>query len=185
VHVAQHEVIKDILADPFARRVFEDIYSEIHKKTTKPTADTKNTISSQQNYTDPTQAKPSSKIPPTQTPWVWPSFTAKSTQVENKSSPKSIAKDNPKSISNKLRNWILHQIDDKQTFVIPAKRLFPGARVRLQIRQGFSASLTTIDITLPTDFSPNSPIRLKGLGKKLGKWHGDLYLTLKAQSETV
>ena len=71
------------------------------------------------------------------------------------------------------------QIDEEQELFFPAANLFPGARIRLQIRHGFSGELRTVDITLPQDFAPGKPIRLKGMGKKLGRWQGDLYLTFQ------
>ena len=33
-------------------------------------------------------------------------------------------------------------------------------------------------MTLPADFTPGKPVRLKGLGKRVGPWQGDLYLTI-------
>ena len=53
-----------------------------------------------------------------------------------------------------------------------------GRRVRLQIRRGLSGELHTVEITLPLDFAVGKPVRLRGLGKRVGPWQGDLYLTL-------
>ncbi len=48
----------------------------------------------------------------------------------------------------------------------------------MQIRQGLSEDLRTVEITLPPDFTIGKPVRLKGLGKRVGPWQGDLYLTI-------
>lgn len=50
--------------------------------------------------------------------------------------------------------------------------------MRLQIRRGLSGELHTVEITLPPDFAVGKPVRLRGLGKRVGPWQGDLYLTL-------
>ncbi len=173
VYAAQHEVIQDILADPFARRVFEDIYSEIRKNQNETNKDETNKAA---NNAAQTNNKAADNKPKEQKSTIWPSFSGKNTE-------KNSAKNS--GFSGKIKNWMQNQIDDEQEFHIPARRLFPGARIRLQIRQGLSEAPKTIDITLPPDFSPDVPIRLKGLGKKVGKWQGDLYLTLKATPDKV
>ncbi len=145
---AKEDVLRDLLHDPFARRVFEDIYSEVHK----------------QNQ----EAPPPSPPPP-------PPSTAK---VDTKRfQDLHIAN----SISGKVKGWLRQQIDDEQRIIIQASSLFPGARLRLQIRRGLSEALSTIEIILPKDFIPGKPIRLRGLGKKVGKWQGDLYLTIQSK----
>lgn len=73
------------------------------------------------------------------------------------------------------------QIDEEQELFFPASNLFPGAHIRLQIRQGLSHTPKTIEVTLPPDFSIGKPIRLRGMGKKIGHWQGDLYLTLRVK----
>jgi molecular chaperone DnaJ len=40
----------------------------------------------------------------------------------------------------------------------------------------------TLEVTLPPDFAPGRPIRLKGLGRHFGPWKGDLYLHLLAKA---
>jgi molecular chaperone DnaJ len=59
--------------------------------------------------------------------------------------------------------------------------LKPGARIRLQIRRGLSEEVSTVDLTLPQDYAAGKPVRLKGLGRRIGRWQGDLYLTLVAK----
>ncbi len=85
------------------------------------------------------------------------------------------------SFSSKIKGWFRHQIDDEQTIKMPAQTLFAGARIRLQIRRGLSEELSTVEITLPKEFVVGKPFRLRGLGKKVGKWQGDLYLTIQSK----
>ena len=65
---------------------------------------------------------------------------------------------------------------------IPAASLLPGTKIRVGIKHGFgNAKATTIVVTLPGDFVGGRPIRLKGLGRKLGPLTGDLYLRVLAK----
>lgn len=160
LYTEQQEVLRDILNDPFARRVFEDIYSEIRKKG-KPGPKT--------------VSKPASPKPmPSR-----PSKGLGDLLHHNWGLPKSPI-DFSQGMGGAVKNWLRSQIDEEQTFHLPAARLFPGARIRLQIRRGLSDSLTTVEVTLPPDFAVGKPIRLKGMGKKVGRWQGDLYLRLMA-----
>lgn len=156
VYTEHQEVLHDILSDPFARRVFEDIYSEIRKNVPSPSP-------------------------------------APSPSVKKKSAPSPLSNllnwgqrrinlEFSNGIGGALKSWLRNQIDEEQLFELPAKRLIPGARIRLQIRHGFSDEVTTLDITLPPDFKPEKPVRLKGMGKKLGHWQGDLYLRFSAKA---
>ena len=77
-----------------------------------------------------------------------------------------------------VKDWLRRQIDEEQSLTLPTARLAPGRRVRLQIRRGLSGELHTVEITLPPDFAVGKPVRLRGLGKRVGPWQGDLYLTL-------
>lgn len=160
LYTEQQEVLRDILNDPFARRVFEDIYSEIRKKG-KPGPKT---------ASKPTSPK---STPPR------PSKGIGELLHHNWGRSKSTV-DFSQGMGGAVKNWLRSQIDEEQTFHLPAARLFPGARIRLQIRRGLSESLTTVEVTLPPDFTAGKPIRLKGMGKKVGRWQGDLYLRLMA-----
>jgi molecular chaperone DnaJ len=73
------------------------------------------------------------------------------------------------------------QIDEEQTFHLPPSMLRPGARIRLQIRRGIGDEVSTVEIKLPKDYAAGKPVRLKGMGKRIGRWQGDLYLTLVAK----
>lgn len=165
VYAEQQEVLKDILNDAFARRVFEDIYSEIRKKT------------------PPKEEKPVRHAPQPKTRAVAadPPNLAGLKQLGRGWMQGNKAVDLSKSIGGSLKNWLRGQIDEEQVFELPAKRLAPGAKIRLQIRRGLSDEVTTLDVTLPPDFHPDKPIRLKGMGKKLGRWQGDLYLRFSSK----
>ncbi len=158
---AKEDVLRDLLHDPFARRVFEDIYSEVSKQ-----------ASSEPKATPPPPPPSSAPKPPTPPPVV---------EVDLGSSNNLSHFAN--NFSGKIMGWLKHQIDEKQSIKLPASALFAGAKVRLQIRQGLSEEVNTIEIVLPKDFVPGKPVRLRGLGKKVGKWQGDLYLTIECNKE--
>lgn len=80
-----------------------------------------------------------------------------------------------------VKGWFRRQIDDEQEVFMPSGMLRPGQKVRLQVRQGLSGELKTIELVLPADYSPSKPIRLKGLGKKIGSLQGDLYIKIIPQ----
>lgn len=164
VYAGQQEVLKDILNDAFARRVFEDIYSEIRKKT-----------SPGQEKTDRKEELRARAVTAEVPAFEGLKRLGRDWGRGNK------AVDFSRSIGGSLKNWLRGQIDEEQVFELPARRLAPGAKIRLQIRRGLSEELTTLDVTLPPDFHPDKPIRLKGMGKKLGRWQGDLYLRFSSK----
>jgi len=82
-------------------------------------------------------------------------------------------------VGHAVKGWLRGQIDQKQELFFPASQLHAGARIRLQIRSGLSGGHRTVEITLPQDFVVGKPVRLKGMGKKFGRWQGDLYLTFQ------
>lgn len=77
-----------------------------------------------------------------------------------------------------VKNMLLKQLDDEQTVVVPPTSLLPGAKLRVGVAQGMSEEPKTVEFTLPKDYSLGQPIRLKGLGRRIGPWKGDLYLRL-------
>ncbi len=182
VYTEQQEVLKDILNDPFARRVFEDIYSAIRQKGQAPpkvepvpkSAPNQNSGTSLGNIfgfgsrkaKQPAEPKPAAE----KTETFWDSLFAKA--------PSHDSKTGQKGVGHAMKDWLRGQIDDAQTVYFPASKLFPGARLRLQIRRGLSDELTVLDVVLPADFAVGKAIRLRGMGKKLGKMQGDMYLTL-------
>lgn len=157
---AEQDVLRDLLNDPFARRVFEDIYSELNRK--------------QADVQD--QAK---KDAPRPRPAVSPE--KKNTKLHQGNLAWGTSKwnmDFNKGVKGIVKDWLRRQIDEEQSLTLPAAKLAPGRHVRLQIRRGISGELHTVEITLPPDFSVGKPVRLRGLGKRVGPWQGDLYLTL-------
>lgn len=160
---AEQDVLRDLLNDPFARRVFEDIYSELNRKEEPPRKDT----------------APPPPPPP-------PGASAKRRpEPIRKERPRKIAplweKGQDKGVKGVVKDWLRRQIDEEQTLYLPAAHLAPGRKVRLQIRRGISDEVSSIEVTLPADFAIGKPVRLRGLGKKVGPWTGDLYLTINTR----
>ena len=85
-------------------------------------------------------------------------------------------------IAGEIYHQLRSQLDDEQTVHLPSASLLPGTRIRVGIRHGLgNAKPTMVEITLPPDFVVGRPIRLKGLGRRLGPWRGDLYLRFLAR----
>ncbi|WP_320170296.1 DnaJ domain-containing protein [Maridesulfovibrio sp.] len=143
----EEDVLKDILNDPFARQVFEDIYSQISK--------------------DRTVRKPSAPVQERKLNVSWGEKTA-SVDVSS-------------GIFDGIGSWMKGQMDDEQTVYFPASALHPGRTVRITVQQGIRKKTKTLEITLPRDFVIGRPIRLKGQGRKLGPFKGDLYLRILAK----
>ena len=160
---SEHDVLRDLLTDPFARRVFEDIYSELNRQ--------------QQEKAPPRQEEPAPEQPRPK-PAAAEKRTVKLHQSNLAWGTPKWNKDHSKGVTGMVKGWLRRQIDEEQTLALPSANLAPGKRVRLQIRQAISGELKTVDITLPPDFTVGKPIRLRGLGKRVGPWQGDLYLIL-------
>ena len=79
-----------------------------------------------------------------------------------------------------VKSWLRGQLDDEQTVSYPAHAVGPGKLLRLTVSSRFGDP-KTIEITLPPDFVVGRPVRLKGLGRKLGPFTGDLYLRVLAK----
>lgn len=139
----QEEILKDILNDPFAKQVFEDIFSKL-KRGADPES--------------PSTAPSSSK------------------NLDLSWGERTVSLDLGKGVVSAVKGWLARQFDDHQTVHMAAHALIPGTTLRVQIRHRFSPEPRTIDVTLPTDFVVGRPIRLKGLGRRLGPWTGDLFL---------
>lgn len=143
----QEEVLRDILNDPFAKQVFEDIFSKLKRGMDPGT-----------NPGEPVQSK----------------------SLKLKWGERSLNLDLGKGLVASVKDWAARQLDDSQTVRMPARSLIPGTTLRVQIKHRFSPEPRTIEVTLPKDFVVGRPIRLKGLGRRLGPWRGDLYLRLLA-----
>lgn len=143
----EEEVLKTILGDPFAKKVFEDIYSQIRKE--------------QPGYKGPLELK-KRKL---QLHW----------------GDRTLNLDFSKGLGGSVKSWFTHQMDHEQTVYFPAMNLLPGRKIRITVEQKFTKGPKTIEVSLPHDFVVGRPIRLKGLGKKLGPITGDLLLRILAK----
>lgn len=165
---SEHDVLRDLLTDPFARRVFEDIYSELNRQHQEETPQQEEAPSQKegpapgQPKEKPAAEKRNVKLHKSNLAWGTPKWN----------------KEHSKGVTGMVKGWLRRQIDEEQTLALPSANLAPGKRIRLQIRQALSGELKTVEITLPPDFAVGKPIRLRGLGKRVGPWQGDLYLII-------
>lgn len=160
----EEEVLRDLLADPFARQVFEDIYSQLRQG--KPSAPTGQRW---QPGANPFQSAKGQE----QTP-------AKRRRLNIQWGEKSLDLDMSKGVIGGIKGWMRGQLDHEQTVHYPAMALGPGRTLRLTVSSRFGDP-KTVEITLPPDFVVGRPIRLKGLGRKLGPFTGDLILRVLAR----
>jgi curved DNA-binding protein CbpA len=163
-HFREEEVLRDLLSDPFARQVFEDIYSQL--KHTRPGQ------ARQQRPAYSTPNPPQADKAPEPSP--------KRRKLEITWGDKSVGLDLSKGLVGGVKSWLKGQLDDEQTVSYPAHAVGPGKAVRLTISSRFGES-KTVEVTLPPDFVVGRPVRLKGLGRKLGPFTGDLYLRVLAK----
>ena len=149
----KEDVLGDILNDPFARRVFEDIYRYIQtEQKSKPSA-------------SPAGAATKKAATP-----------SKSVHIKKTGGPTR-----GNGFVGSIKGWLRKQIDEEQVLFLPGVSLIPGARVRLDIQHGLGGEVQTVEIILPPDFVPGKQVRLRGMGKRLGNWRGDLYVRIEAQ----
>ncbi|WP_419788422.1 molecular chaperone DnaJ [Pseudodesulfovibrio sp.] len=148
MYYKEEEVLKDILNDPFARKVFEDIYSKIRKE--KP------------GYSGPLEVKRR------RLKLHWGDRTLKFDFGK-------------KGLIGSAKSWLKGQMDHEQIVYFPAIQLMPGRKIRITVDQKFSNGPKTVEVTLPKDFVVGRPIRLRGLGRKLGPVTGDLILRIFAR----
>lgn len=173
---AEQDVLRDLLNDPFARRVFEDIYSELNRQEKAPPRPEARQQAESAPETPPTAEgrersdKRRERIRKEEAQEVTVTWSDKKPALSLR-----------KGVAGAVKGWLRQQIDEEQEFTLPASNLVPGRRIRLRIRRGFSNDLVTVEITLPPDFTPGKPVRLRGLGKRVGPWQGDLYLKLNSQ----
>lgn len=162
---AEQDVLRDLLNDPFARRVFEDIYSELNRKQSAPPPPPRPDRQAEKTSFE----RPERKTPPR-------SGEPERLHVEPFGVPGQ-----DKGVKGVVKDWLRRQIDEEQTLVLPAAGLAPGRRIRLKVRRGLSDEVSAIEVTLPADFAVGKPMRLRGLGKRVGPWQGDLYLTINTR----
>lgn len=143
----REEVLQDLLKDPFARQVFQDIYQQVKRSA---------------------KAGPVTAKGPRQVSFHW--------------GEKALSLDVSKGFLGSLKEYFRKQLDDEQTVHLPPTSLLPGTRIRVGIRHGLgNAKPTMVEVTLPPDFVVGRPIRLKGMGRRIGPMRGDLYLRLLAK----
>jgi len=147
MYYKEEEVLKDILNDPFARKVFEDIYSQIRKE--------------QPGYKGPLELK--------------------RRKLKLHWGDRTLNLSFGKGLTGTIKSWFKGQMDHEQTVFFPASLLMPGRKIRISVEQSFSNGPKTVEVTLPRDFVVGRPIRLKGLGRKLGPLTGDLILRVYAR----
>lgn len=147
----REDILRDLLKDPFARQVYEDIYSQVRR-------------------TGKSQAASVEE------------HAKKVLRVEWGS--KRLELDFSGGLKERVKNWLNSQLDDEQTVYFSAAQLHPGGSVRIHVKQGWRGPATTLDIFLPLDFKPGQPIRLKGQGRKIGPWKGDLFLKILPKNNT-
>jgi len=140
----REEVLQDLLKDPFARQVFEDIYRELRKSSPPPSGP----ASASQGSLGVRLGKAKMRL------------------------------DFSGGLSGALKALLLRQLDDEQTVTVPPTSLMPGTKLKIGVSQGLSGEPRTVEFTLPKDYVLGNPIRLKGLGRSIGPWKGDLYLRL-------
>lgn len=159
----REEVLHDLLNDPFARRVFEDIYSHVRHNAGReqPAAPAR------------AAARPGKKKKAPPRPEGKPMLIVAGGKMAELAT----------GLAGGMKTWLRKQIDDEQIMYLPGESLYPGARVRLQVRHGLADTRRTVEFTLPPEFQPGRPIRLKGLGKHLGGIKGDLYLRVYSREE--
>lgn len=147
-YTKQEEVLKDILNDPFAKQVFEDIFSRLKRG---------------------------------QSPDLTPDKPVRGKSMQFTWGERVVNLNLGQGFVAAVKDWAASQLDDHQTVHMPARNLIPGTTLRVDVKHRFSPDAKTIEVTLPPDFVVGRPIRLKGLGRHLGPWKGDLYLRLLAR----
>ena len=175
-HLREEEVLRDLLSDPFARQVFEDIYSQLKHGQPGQTGAAQDQGKGQGQKHAHIHA-PFRQSPPQPGQPEPPQRRNLSIQWGEK----SLNLDMSKGLVGGVKSWLRGQLDDEQTVHFPAYSLGPGKTLRITVSARFSGEPKTIEITLPPDFVVGRPIRLKGLGRKLGPFTGDLFLRILAK----
>jgi len=141
----KEDVLKNILNDPFARKVFEDIYSQIRR--------------------GGSAAKGAPQV-------------VRQRSLSLRWGGKSMTLDLSKGVFGGLKHWLAKQMDDEQTVCLEPGQIRPGNIIRLTVRRAWSGAPVTVEVPIPADYVTGRPLRLRGLGRKIGPFKGDLYLRL-------
>lgn len=166
-HLREEEVLRDLLTDPFARQVFEDIYSQLKHGQPGP----RSGHGKGHGHGHSRRHGANADQPELQ--------QRRSLNIQW--GDKSLDLDMSKGFIGGIKSWMRNQLDDEQTVHFPAFSLGPGKTLRIKVSARFSGEPRTVEITLPPDFVVGRPIRLKGLGRKLGPFTGDLFLRILAK----
>lgn len=150
---AKRPGVKESVGNPETQKIFDGIYSQLKREPGKPALQGR----PGDNGTGPRQA-------------------IKLTTEPVKDMPSTGQK-----VWDSMKSWFRSKLDEEQVLYVPRDVLLPGAKLRLQIRQPWSGEMMGIEVTLPSDYIPGKPIRLKKLGRRLGNMRGDLYVRLVIQ----
>lgn len=104
-YTRQEEVLKDILNDPFAKQVFEDIFSKL-KRGVDPGPGT-----------------------------VEPVAVQSARNMSLRWGERRLTFDLSKGVVGAVKDWAARQLDDHQTVRMPARNLIPGTTVRVEIKR--------------------------------------------------
>jgi molecular chaperone DnaJ len=156
------DVLQDILKDPFARQVYEDIFRSAGKGAA---ADGK-------TARRPGAAQPSQPAP---------ARDQVKRQISLEWGERSLTVDLSQGLWSGVKSWMSGQMDEEQTVYLPPHMLLPGKLIRIRVRRGLGGDAVPVEVRLPIDFVVGRPLRLKGLGRRIGPLKGDLYLRLLAR----
>ncbi len=148
-------IFQDLLKDPFAKKVYEDIFFKLKNEKLRQKTETKT-----QKDKSKTEQEPNN--------------TATNFQKEHTDDIKSLSL--KQSVFFRVQNWLHNQADIRETIYLPAQKLLPGSTILITVKQPFTQKPITLDIRLPYDFAVGRILRLKKKGKNLGFFKGDLYL---------
>ena len=171
-HLREEEVLRDLLSDPFARQVFEDIYSQLKSDQPGPGHGYGQGHGHGHGHSRRHQAQDAQPTP---------GDSPQRRRLNIQWGEKSLDLDMSKGFLGGIKSWLRGQLDDEQTVHFPPHSLGPGKTLRITVSARFSGDPKTVEITLPHDFVVGRPIRLRGLGRKLGPFTGDLFLRILAK----
>lgn len=174
-HLREEEVLRDLLSDPFARQVFEDIYSQLKSDQPGHGYGQGHGQGHGHGHGHGHGRHQAQAAQPT------PGEAPQRRRLNIQWGEKSLDLDMSKGILGGVKSWLRGQLDDEQTVHFPPHSLGPGKTLRITVSARFSGDPKTVEITLPHDFVVGRPIRLRGLGRKLGPFTGDLFLRILAK----